>query len=298
MGTVSEGSKAARFRFIATHRDAFGVRYLCKRLAVSPAGFYKWANRDESVRAVENRALAQHIKEIFVEHNGNYGSPRVYSELRANGHRVNKKRVARLMRDIGLVGKAGRLYRRKPLAGNPCIRVANSRIGMDAPTKPNQQWAGDVTYLKVNGQWLYLAVILDLYSRRIVGWSLDRYRTAELTISALERALSHRTVEPGMVFHSDRGSEYGAFSYQQALKRAGITPSMNRPRHMTDNAHCESFFRTMKTESFKGMEFGSMNELRVTLSWYIDNYYNTQRLHSALGYTMPNEYEKMAARAQ
>lgn len=253
-------------------------------------------NRKESVRDVKNRALAQEIKQIFVEHNGNYGSPRVYSELRANGHRVNKKRVERLMRNVGLVGKAGRIYRRKALAGNPCIRVANNRMGLEAPTRPNQQWAGDVTYLKVSGQWFYLAVILDLYSRRIVGWSLDRSRTVELTTAALENALAHREVEPGMVFHSDRGSEYGAFSYQQALKRAGITPSMNRPKHMTDNAHVESFFRTMKTESFKGLEFGSMNELRVTLSWYIDNYYNTQRRHSGLGYKIPSDYEQRAAR--
>ena len=176
MGTVSDGSKAGRFQFIETHRDAFGVRYLSKRLAVSPAGFYKWVNRKEPVRDVKNRALAQEIKQIFVEYNGNYGSPRVYSELRANGHRVNKKHVELLMRNVGLVGKAGRIYRRKALAGNPCISAANNRMGMEAPTRPNQQWAGDVTYLQVNGQWFHLAVILNLYSRRIVGWSLDRSR--------------------------------------------------------------------------------------------------------------------------
>ena len=138
MGTVSEGSKAGRFRFIETHRDAFGVRYLCKRLSVSPAGFYKWASREESERDVENRVLAQQIKQIFVEHNGNYGSPRVHTELRSMGRSVNKKRVERLMRNIGLVGKAGRIYRRKALAGNPCIRVANHRLGLEAPSKPNQ----------------------------------------------------------------------------------------------------------------------------------------------------------------
>ncbi|MDX1505570.1 MAG: IS3 family transposase [Spongiibacter sp.] len=292
MGKVSEGSKAARFRFIESHRDAFGVRYLCSRLGVSPAGFYKWAGRTESERDVENRALSQQIKQIFAEHNGNYGSPRVYTELRSSGISVNKKRVERIMRDIGLIGKAGRIYRRKALLGNPCIRVPNYRLDLDAPTAPDQQWAGDVTYLKVNGQRLYLAVIIDLYSRRIVGWSLDRYRTVELTIKALENALAHRDVGPGLVFHSDRGSEYGAYSYQKLLKSVGITPSMNRPRYMTDNAHVESFFRTMKTESFKCLEFGSMNELRVTLSWYIDIYYNTRRRHSGLGYSIPSEYEQ------
>lgn len=295
MGQVSEGSKAARFGFIAEHEAVFGIRYLCKRLEVSFQGFYKWRNRRESLRQLDNLRLAVRIKQLFVEHDGNYGGPRIHAALRQQGERVNHKRVERLMRDMGLVGKVSRLYRSKPLAKNPCITVENLKRLQPSPTSINQQWAGDVTYLKVEGKWSYLAVIIDLYSRRIVGWELSQSRTAELTVAALRKALLHRHVKPGMLFHSDRGAEYGAYYFQDELKRAGIRPSMNRPKHMTDNAHVESFFRTIKTESFHGLQFSSVNQLRMTLACYIDDYYNVKRLHSSLGFSIPNEYENRAA---
>lgn len=295
MGRVSEGSKAARFGFIAEHRVAFGIRYLCDRLDVSPAGFYKWLNRDEADRTLENRRLAKRIQQLFAEHDGNYGSPRIHAALRKAGENVNRKRVERLMRDMSLVGKASKLYRSKPLPENPCITVANLKRQEPSPVAVNQQWAGDVTYLKVDGQWSYLAVIIDLYSRSVVGWELSQTRTADLTVSALKKALLHRDVKPGLLFHSDRGAEYGAYQFQDELRRAGIRPSMNRPKHMTDNAHVESFFKTIKTESFRGLAFKSATQLRMTLAWYIDSYYNTNRLHSSLGFSTPNEYESMAA---
>ena len=295
MGQVSEGSKAARFGFIADHRSLFGIRYLCNKLKVSSQGFYKWQNRKESASYLERRRIAGRIKQLFLEHDGNYGSPRIHAALREQGERVNHKRVERLMQYMGLVGKVSRLYRSKPLTKNPCITVENLRRVEPPPISMNQQWAGDVTYLKVNGHWSYLAVILDLYSRRIVGWELSQTRTADLTVAALRKALLHRDVKPGMIFHSDRGAEYGAHYFQDELKRAGIRPSMNRPKCMTDNAHVESFFRTIKTESFHGLVFESISQLRMTLACYIDDYYNTKRLHSSLGFTIPNVYEKMAA---
>lgn len=295
MGTVSEGSKAARFGFIDEHCAGFGVRYLCNQLNVSYQGFYKWRGRKESVRYQENQRIARRIKQLFFEHDGNYGSPRINTALREEGECVNHKRVERLMQDMGLVGKVSRLYRSKPLPLNSCITVDNIKRLEPSPVSINQQWAGDVTYLKVNGHWSYLAVILDLYSRRIVGWELSQTRTSELTVAALRKALLHRDVKPGLIFHSDRGAEYGSHHFQDGLKRAGIRPSMNRPKHMTDNAHVESFFRTMKTESFHGLSFQSTSQLRMTLACYIDDYYNTKRLHSALGYTIPNSYEQLAA---
>lgn len=295
MGQVSEGSKESRFGFIADNADLFGIRYLCGKLDVSPAGFYKWQRRLESTHAKANRELSEAIQQLYREHDGNYGSPRIHAALREQGKHVNHKRVARLMRDMGLVGKVSKLYRRKPLAENSCITVGNQKRLEALPTSVNQQWAGDITYLKVNDQWLYLAVIIDLYSRSIVGWELSKYRTSEVTVSALRKALLNRDVRPGMIFHSDRGAEYGAHLFQDELKRAGIKPSMNRPKHMTDNAHVESFFKTMKTESFKGLSFESIDQLRKTLSNYIDNYYNTKRHHSSLGYTSPHGYERMAA---
>lgn len=295
MGQVSEGSKAARFGFIAEQGNAFGIRYLCARLDVSPAGFYRWKNRDDAERTIENRRLAKRIQCLFSEHDGNYGSPRIHATLRREGVTVNHKRVERLMRDMGLVGKVSRLYRRKALPANPCITVVNKRLQEPSPAAANEQWAGDVTYLKVNGQWSYLAVIIDLYSRSIVGWELSQTRTADLTVSALKKALMHREVKPGLLFHSDRGAEYGAYLFQDELARAGMRPSMNRPRHMTDNAHVESFFKTMKTETFHGLVFESVTQLRMTLAWYIDSYYNTNRLHSSLGFNTPDEYESKAA---
>ena len=237
----------------------------------------------------------QKIKKIFVEHDGNYGSPRIYAELRRQGESVNHKRVERLMREHGFVGKAGRIYRRKPLPENPCIKVPNIQREKGRPTKPNQQWAGDVTYLKVNGAWQYLAVIMDLYSRKIVGWELSESRSVALTLSALNKAAVYRQIEEGLVFHSDRGSEYGANVYQNQLNKLGILPSMNRPGCMNDNVYVESFFQTLKTECFKRVEFESAQELRMTLAWYMDDYYNSIRLHGSLGFKVPNEYERMSA---
>ncbi|WP_444886455.1 IS3 family transposase [Microbulbifer sp. JMSA008] len=295
MGNVPERSKAERFSFIALNRSDFGVRYLCRYLNVSPQGFYKWLNRDESTRDIENRQILGYIEAIYAQHDGNYGSPRISAELKANGERINHKRVERLMREAGIVVKAGRIYRRRPLPGNPCIKVENLQREHGMPIKPDSQWAGDVTYLKINGQWQYLAVIIDLYSRKVLGWELSDTRTVELTLSALNKAVRCRNIESDLIFHSDRGSEYGAYAYQNRLKELGIVPSMNRPGFMNDNVYVESFFQTLKTESFKGFNFESVEELRTNLSWYLDRYYNFKRRHGSLGFKSPDEYERMAA---
>ncbi|BBM02526.1 transposase [Microbulbifer sp. GL-2] len=262
---------------------------------VSPQGFYKWLNRDESTRDIENRRILGCIEAIYAQHDGNYGSPRISAELKANGERINHKRVERLMREAGIVGKAGRIYRRRPLPGNPCIKVENLQREHGMPSKPDSQWAGDVTYLKINGQWQYLAVIIDLYSRKVLGWELSDTRTVELTLSALNKAVRRKNIESDLIFHSDRGSEYGAYAYQNRLKELGIEPSMNRPGFMNDNVYVESFFQTLKTESFKGFNFESVEELRTNLAWYLDRYYNFKRRHGSLGFKSPDEYERMAA---
>jgi putative transposase len=181
--------------------------------------------------------LAGRIEKIFNDNHGNYGSPRVYEALRASGEKVNHKRVERIMRDSGLVGEAARLYRRKALPERLCIKKPNLKLKMPAPIGINQQWVGDITYLRVNNEWRYLAVVMDLYSRRIIDWSLGCYKSAELTRSAIVKALSHRKVEEGLIFHTDRGPEYGAYLIQDELTRAGIRPSMNRPKSITDNIH-------------------------------------------------------------
>lgn len=295
MGRVSEGTKAERFEFIDSNLQYFDIRYLCLRLGVTFQGYYQWRDRKRSPAETDNIEIAKEIKQIYHEHKGNYGSPRVCAELRRRGKLVNHKRVERIMREEGLVGKAGRIYRRKKLPENPCIKVKNHKHAQGAPKSINEQWAGDITYLKIQGRWQFLAIVMDLYSRKVIGWEMGPIRSANLTLVALKKAVQGRELKEGLIFHSDRGSEYGAIMYQAELSRLGITPSMNRPRKMIDNAHVESFFQTLKTEAFKGVNYASDIEVRRAFEWYIDKYYNELRLHSSIGFCTPVEFEALAA---
>lgn len=295
MATVSSGNKTERFGFIARFGSVLGVRYLCSWLKVSPGGFYKWRDRGLSNRAKANQVLLKKIQRIYDDSRGSYGSPRVHAQLRREGETVSRSRVERVMRNAGLVGKAAQIYRRQAWVKPFHASLPNLRLNRPKPSGINQQWVGDVTYLKVCGQWRYLAVVMDLYSRRIIGWKLSDKRTAQVTRAALREALKNRKVSPGLIFHTDRGVEYGAWLMQDELSKYGILSSMNRAESVTDNAHMESFFRSMKTEATKGIEFKSEHELRMTLSSYINEFYNVVRLHSGLGYKTPIECDRMAA---
>lgn len=295
MARVSNGTKEERFGFVDRFGSELGIRYLCDWLSVSRSGYYKWRNRRLSLRDVHNQKLLVKVKRIYDDSRTAYGSPRVHAQLVREGETVSRGRVERLMRKAGLVGKAARVYRRKALPSAFYHSLSNLRLDIPEPDGVNQQWVGDVTYLKVAGQWRYLAVVMDLYSRRIIGWKLDKHRTAEVTRVVLRQALQHRKITRGLIFHTDRGSEYGAWLLQNELKRHGMLSSMNRAESVTDNAHMESFFRSMKTETTKGVEFKTAHDLRMALASYIDDFYNTKRLHSSLGYKTPMEYDKMAA---
>jgi transposase InsO family protein len=263
-------------------------------LGVSRSGYYAWLNRPESRRAREDRHLVKQIRQIHEESRGTYGSPRVHKSLNRRGIFIGKGRVERLMREASIVGKAARMYRRLPGLERFYYRYRNLRLDRPAPSGPDQQWAADLTYIRVGGQWCYLAVVLDVFSRRIIGWSLGSRKTAELTLRALRHALRVRQPHPGLIFHTDRGVEYGAYVIQNELERRGIRPSMNRPGQCTDNAHVESFFHTLKCEQLHGQSFRSERELRLTLAGYINQFYNQTRLHSGIGYRSPAEYEQMA----
>ena len=295
MATVSSASKTERFGFIAQFGSEFGVRYLCKWLDVSPAGFYKWRDRGLSDRAKANQALQLKIQRIYDDSRGSYGSPRVHAQLRREGEKVSRSRIERLMRQSGLVGRAARMYRRKASVKPFHASLPNLRLNRPGPKGINEQWVADITYLKVSGEWRYLAVVMDLYSRRIIGWTLSKNRTAQVTRAALRQALQTREVSPGLIFHTDRGVEYGAWLMQNELKKYGFLSSMNRAESVTDNAHMESFFKSMKTEIIKGVEFKSEHELRMALSSYINEFYNVARLHSGLGYKTPIECDTMVA---
>jgi len=295
VASVSSQNKAGKFEFINEYGSALGVRYLCAWLEVSPQGFYDWRDRSESNRSIENRWLTTQIKRIFRENHGNYGCPRIYDALLLEGIHVNYKRVERIMREEGLVGKAARLYRRKAVPEPFYMKHPNRRLEQKEPTSVNQQLAGDITYLRVRGEWRYLAVVMDLYSRRIIGWSLGKKKNAELTRSALLKAIKSRRLSKGLIFHTDRGSEYGAHLIQNELEKHGIRSSMNRPEAMNDNVFVESFFRTLKTESYHGIEFKDEDELRKILVYYLDDYYNSKRIHTGINSLSPVQYEKLAA---
>ena len=295
MARVSNGNKKERFKFISHHGDELGVRYLCKWLDVSPSGFYDWRDRGLSQRDHANQDLLEKIKRVYYESNRAYGSPRVHAQLCREGETVSLGRIERLMSKAGLVGRAAIVYRRKPLTEPHYKSLPNLRLEKPMPTRINQQWVADVTYLKVDGEWRYLAVVMDLYSRRIIGWKLDKHRTADVTLAVLRQALADRDVRPGLIFHTDQGVEYRAWLILDELKEYGILSSMNRADSVTDNAHMESFFRSMKAEVIKGIEFKTEDELRTVLSNYIDGFYNTKRLHSGLDYKIPIECDRMAA---
>ena len=235
------------------------------------------------------------IVNIHQRSRGVYGSPRVFKALRQQGIRVSKKRVARLMQAQGIRGRVVEVTRRQPGLKRFQASGENLRLNQPEVTGVDQVWVADVTYLKVGQQWLYLAAIMDLYSRRILGWSLGQNRTTDLTLQAFSYAMRRRCNRGPEIFHTDRGVEYAAHRYQGELKRNGIKPSLNRPRYCTDNAHMESFFHSLKCELIRGRTFKTACRLRRALNSYINRFYNHQRLHSGIGYLPPAAYERMAA---
>jgi len=239
--------------------------------------------------------LLTRIVAIHQKSRGVYGSPRVFKALRQAGVRVGKKRVERLMQLRGLRGRVVEVTRRQPGLKRFQASGENLRLSQPDVTKPNQVWVADITYLKVDQRWRYLAVIMDLYSRRILGWSLGRNRTTDLTLKAFNYAMRRRGGQGPEIFHSDRGVEYVGQRYRHELKRRGIRPSVNRPRYCTDNAHMESFFHSLKGELIRGRRFQSEGQLRKALNGYINQFYNYQRLHSGINYQVPALYERMAA---
>jgi putative transposase len=267
---------------------------MCALLGVTRGGFYAWSGRQPSARAQADARLIEHVRQVHDNSRGYYGSPRVTGQLHREGVRVGRRRVARLMRMAGLRGRSARLYRRAKVGQRAFFASVPHRLKEQELREPNQVWVGDVTYLKVAGQWRYLATVMDRHSRRIVGWSLGQRRDAALTSRALRQSARNRRPAPGLVFHSDRGVEYAAFEYRQQLDRLGMLQSMNRPGKMNDNAHIESFFHSMKAEELYGKTFATDEQLRQALSSYIA-FYNQQRLHSALRYLPPAIFEQREA---
>jgi len=280
-----------RFAFIATEKAHFPVALLCRTLEVSRSGFYAWKQRPQAARTLRDQSLGLEIAAIFAESHRRYGSPRVHAQLRAAGHRTGRKRVARLMRAAGLRARERRRFRCTTDSRHGMAIRENLLARRFTVTAPNTRWATDITYLWTLEGWLYLAVMLDLFSRRVVGWSVSERLERGLALDALKMALEARRPSQGMLHHSDRGSQYASHEYQALLAEHGIVSSMSRRANCWDNAVAESFFASLKMELVYQTRWRTKDEARSALFEYIEVFYNPRRRHSALGYKSPAEFE-------
>ncbi len=282
-----------RYRAIQDHACRFSVRLMCRALEVSPAGYYAWATRPESRRARANRALLGEIRALHAESRRTYGSPSICDVLRKRGRRVGENRVARLMRAHGIRAKTVKKWKATTDAAHQLPVAGNTLARQFTVTAPNRVWAGDITCVATAEGWLYLAVVLDLFSRRVIGWAMGSRLTADLAATALTMALWRRKPAKGLLHHSDRGVQYASQDYQDLLTHAGLTCSMSRKGNCWDNACVESFFGTLKKELIHDRRYLTREEAKQDIFEYIEVFYNRQRRHSTLGYRSPAEFEAM-----
>jgi putative transposase len=287
-----------RYAFIEDYREEFAIVTMCRVLAVSRAGYYAWRTRPQSARAIENAQLVAVMRDIHADSLRTYGSPRMQPELVAQGHPCSENRVARLMRADGLRVKHKRRFKvttqsahQAPVAPN----ILDRQFAVADIAGADRVWASDITYLWTREGWLYLAIVLDLGSRRVVGWAMRHTLEQELALDALAMALTHREPNAGLVHHSDRGVQYACDDYQAILKARAITTSMSRKGDCWDNAVAESFFATLKTELVAGTDWITREQARGAVFQYIEMWYNRRRRHSSLGYLSPMEFEARQA---
>lgn len=286
-----------RYRFIQNHREAFPVDLLCHVLGVGRSGFYAWLQRPESPRSRTNRHLLAEIKAVHHRSRHTYGSPRVHAALNAQGYVCGKHRVAQLMRTHGIRSRHKRKFRATTNSRH-CYPVADNLLQRQfVVSAPNRWWVSDITYIPTREGWLYLAVTLDLYHRKVVGWAMDRWMTQQLVMDAFTMAMKNSRPGPGLCHHSDQGVQYVSKAFQALLKTAGIQCSMSRKGNCWDNAVAESFFHTLKVELCHARSYHTRQEARAEIFDYIEVFYNRQRRHSSLGYLTPVEFEQMAIAA-
>jgi transposase InsO family protein len=279
------------FAFIRAEKAQYPVRTLCRALAVSPSGYYAWVGRAPAPRAVQDAGLRVQLRQAYAAHRGRYGSPRLHQVLRAHGARIGRKRVMRLMRLDHLRARPRRRFRVTTDSAHRWAVAPNRLDRQFAVAAPNRVWAGDVTYLATTDGWLYLAVVIDLYARRVVGWATRTTLDSELACAALHLAVGTRRPPAGLLHHSDRGSLYASDRYQELLRQCGFVPSMSRAGDCFDNAVVESFFSTLKAEIGRD-HWPSRLAAQRDVAHYIDSYYNRQRLHSTIDYQTPAAREQ------
>src|ERR1700704_3431457 len=270
-------------------QGSLSIERMCRRAGVSRAGFYR--SLQERAPVEEDMEVRSVIQQIAVEHRRRYGYRRISAELRRRGMLVNHKRVLRIIREDNLLAVQPRAFVVTTDSDHE-LEVYLNLAGRSKLTGINQLWVADITYIRLKKEFVYLAVILDAFSRKVVGWALDRTLASRLPIAALDQAIAERQPPPGLVHHSDRGVQYASGDYVQLLRKHQMIPSMSRPANPYDNASCESFIKTLKREEIYANQYENLEHLRANIEEFIDQYYNRQRLHSALGYRSPEEFEQ------
>lgn len=283
------------FGFIAAQKASHPITTMCRVLGVSASGYHAWAGRPPSARALEDERLTARIRELHKLRRRVYGSPRIWSDLVLDdGERIGRKRVERLMRQAGLSGLQEKKWKATTVRV-PGVRVADDLLDRDFTARaPNEKWVLDITYLRTWEGWLYLVAIQDLFSRRIVGWSMADHMRTELVTDALSMALAHRRPAPGLICHSDQGSQFVALAFGQKARAAGIAQSMGSRGDCFDNAVAESFFATLKKELIHRQSWPTKNELRTEVFDYVEVFYNRERRHSTLGQLSPVRFEEIS----
>jgi transposase InsO family protein len=284
------------FCFIEDHRDAYPVQLMCSVLEVSPAGYYAWRSRPQSARSAANGELLSAIKQVHQDNHGRYGSPRIHIALQNQGRSASRGRIERLMRRHGMRAIMAPARRVRTTDSRHDLPIAPNRLDRNfTAAAPNRVWLADITYIETDEGWLYLAAVMDLFSRKIVGWAMRDHLRTELASTALAMAISRQRPDQGLVHHSDRGVQYAAHDYRSRLQSAGIQASMSRKADCYDNAPMESFFHTLKTELVHHRKYATRAEAQRDIFAYIEGFYNRTRLHSAIGYISPIEMERKAA---
>jgi len=276
---------------VSAHQAIHPIATMCRILGVSPAGFYAWRARPLSARARSDSALLQRIRTIHADSDGTYGTPRIHAELRAGGDHVGGKRVARLMRAAGLAGVSRRRWTcttRRAERVRPAPDLVDRDFSSDGP---DQLWVADITYVPTWAGFLYLAIVLDAFSRRVVGWAMANHLRTQLVLDAFDMALWQRRPD-GVIHHSDQGSQYTSIAFGNRCREAGVRPSMGSVGDAYDNALCESFFATLECELIDRRRFRSQAEARIAIFTFLEGWYNPRRRHSALGYLSPIDYER------
>ena len=280
------------YSFIDAHRDSWPVAVMCDALGVSTAGYYAWRDRPISARQQRRKALTAQVRVIHAEVKARYGSPRVHAELVARGHGCCVNTVARLMREAGIAAKTTRKFRHTTDSNHDRPVAENHLDRQFEAARPNEAWVADITFIATREGWLYLAAVEDLYSRRVVGWSMAERMTSRLVVEALGMAVRRRVPGDDLLAHSDRGSQYASEHYRQLLSKHGIACSMSRRANCWDNAPMESFLATLKKELVHHEDYQTREEAKASLFEYIEVFYNRQRRHSTLGFKSPSEYEQ------